>query len=127
MADDYSFEYKTRGPLFNGSFASEMRRCVEEVDQEVGDETVERIRSRLDRVLKNPTGFYRSRIRAQPRGDLVVVDDSNVVYGPWLERGRGGTRFNGYATFRKVHDEMRRTAPELAERIVTRYVDRLAQ
>lgn len=120
--------YKTRGPVFDGSFASEMRRCIDDIEQEVGDESVDRIRARLDTVLKHPTGYYRSRIRATPRGHTVVVDDSNVVYGPWLETGRSNrvTRFRGYHTFRLVNEEMRRKAPELASRIVTKYVGRMS-
>jgi hypothetical protein len=121
-----AFDIDVAVPLISGRFASEMRRCIQDIDQEIGDEAVDRIRSRLDRVLKNPTGYYRSRIKAAPRGEVVVVDDSKVVYGPWLERGRSNTRFRGYHTFEKVYEDMRRDAPELAARIVTRYVDRWA-
>jgi hypothetical protein len=119
---------RTSGPIFNGSFASEMHRCVEELDQEIGDEAVERIQDRLDVVLKNPTGFYRSHIRAHPRGQVVVVDDSDVVYGPWLEgvsSRNQTTRFKGYYTFRRVSEEMQRDVPEILRRIVTKYVERL--
>lgn len=118
-------EVITRGPLFDGSFAKEMRRCTEEIEQEIGDDAAELVQERLDQVLRNPTGFYRSHIRAHPVGEVVTVDDSGVIYGPWLEgvsRRNEKSRFKGYATFRKVWQEMDRRVPELAQRIVGRYV-----
>lgn len=121
-----TFTYNTRGPLFDGSFAREMERAMDEIKQEVGDETVLLIQDRLDQVLVNPTGFYRSNIRAYPRGLVVMVDDNNVIYGPWLE-GVGSrnatTRFKGYHTFRTVLGEARRRTPKIADQVIGRYVD----
>lgn len=119
------FTVRTSGPVFDGSFAMEMRRAAQEIEQELGDQLVERIQERLDTVLVNPTGFYRSQIRAEPRGEITVVNDSGVVYGPWLE-GVGSrnktTRFKGYSTFRKVAQEFDREAPKMADEIVMKYV-----
>ena len=127
MADDVTVTYNARGPLFDGSFSREMARAVEEIDQEIGDDMVEAIQSRLDQVLVNPTGFYRSQIKAHPVGQVVHVDDSNVVYGPWLEgvgkRNRARPGFPGYHTFRDVFKERERQAPRIAEHIIARYVD----
>lgn len=52
------------------------------------------------------TGHYRRSIHAEMRSDTQGrIDDSGVVYGPWLE-GTGSrnqsTRFKGYASFRKT-------------------------
>jgi hypothetical protein len=56
----------------------------------------------LNRVLRTQTPYYRLRIRIISNR----VDDSGVIYGPWLEgtgsRNAPVTRFRGYATFRKV-------------------------
>ena len=51
------------------------------------------------------TGHYRRSIHGEAKPDRGRIDDSNVVYGPWLEgissRNRT-TRFPGYMTFRKT-------------------------
>jgi hypothetical protein len=71
----------------------------------LGDEAASRVRQRLDIVLRNPSGFYRSRVVSEVTPTIVTVNDSNVIYGPWLE-GVGSrnatTRFKGYASFRKI-------------------------
>lgn len=68
------------------------------------------VSARLAHVLKNPTGYYESRIRTDRSMDDYVVHDSRVVYGPWLE-GTGSmnfpvTRFPGYRTFRIVRQQL---------------------
>lgn len=116
---------RTRGPLFDGTQARLLAEARHELDQELGDETVDRIQQRLDVVLKEPTGFYRSNIKARPQGERVFVTDSDVVYGPWLEgvsRRNARSRFKGYRTFRKVFQEMEQEAPEIGESVVGRYV-----
>lgn len=121
------FDVRLSGPVFDGSFAGEARRAIEELEQEIGDEAVDRIQERLDTVLKNPTGFYRAHVRAHPVGEVVTIDDSNVRYGPWLEgvsSRNQSTSFKGYATFRKVFAELDQEVPRLADRVFARYVRR---
>ena len=71
---------------------------AQEVDRAVHD--------RLRQVLKHPTGNYERHIQTRKEGGHHDVDDSNIIYGPWLEgtgsRNAPNTRFKGYATFRKV-------------------------
>jgi hypothetical protein len=115
------------GPMFEGSFASEMQRMTQEMDQKIGDDVVDAILARLGQVLQNPTGYYESQIKAHPEGEVVVVDDSGVIYGPWLEgvgSRNASTSFKGYSTFRTVAAEEQARVPSLADSIVTKYVDR---
>jgi hypothetical protein len=72
---------------------------------------VDAVQQELDVVLQNPTGFYRKQIRSVVRHNRrathdVVVDDSGVVYGPWLagtgSRNSPVTRFKGYTHWRKA-------------------------
>jgi len=51
-------------------------------------------------VVPGPKG--RAQMAVVHGGETIT--DGGMVYGPWLESGRGGTRFRGYATFRKVGD-----------------------
>ena len=69
------------------------------------EEAENRVRQRLDIVLRNPTGYYRSRINSDVTATQGLVHDSNVIYGPWLE-GIGSrnatTRFKGYHHWRRT-------------------------
>lgn len=60
---------------------------------------------------RGSTGHYRRSLHRQVSGLHGVIDDSNVVYGPWLENGSAATRFRGYASFRRVGDWMNAQAP----------------
>jgi hypothetical protein len=57
-----------------------------------------------------------------------VVDDSNVIYGPWLE-GVGSrnekTRFKGYFTFRKAAQKLNDMAQHTVDAAVAKLVGRL--
>ncbi len=80
-------------------------------------ETAKRIRQRLDVVLRNPTGFYRSNIKTATIGGLHNVTDSGVIYGAWLEgigsRNFPATSFKGYATFRIIQRMIERDAEKI--------------
>jgi len=56
------------------------------------------------------TGHYRRSVHSEMKTDtLGVLDDSKVVYGPWLE-GTGSrntaTRFKGYSSFRRTEQHL---------------------
>lgn len=91
-------------------------------------EAQSRVRQRLDVVLRNPTGFYRSRVTSEVTPTLGRVHDSNVIYGPWLE-GVGSrnarTRFKGYSTFRKIAQRIEQDAPFIVAADVQRMATRL--
>ena len=48
------------------------------------------------------TGNYRRNLQTRVEGLHGRIDDGGVIYGPWLEAGRDGTRFRGYASFRRT-------------------------
>ncbi|MDT0377230.1 hypothetical protein RM572_00370 [Streptomyces sp. DSM 42041] len=116
---------RAMGPMFDGRAARAAREYVDEVEFEVAKEALRMVQARLRRVLRNPTGYYQSRVRVDPAGSRHVVHDSGVVYGPWLE-GTGSrnypvTRFRGYATFRRTQALIQRQARQIAQRIFARY------
>ncbi len=61
------------------------------------------------------TGHYRRSLHVVQANLTGFIDDSGVVYGPWLEGGRGGTRFRGYGMFRKVASFLNKVAPKVAK------------
>ena len=71
----------------------------------VADQGLVRIRNET-RVFKRPTGFYKSQLQVTFKQQEAVVNDNNVIYGPWLERGRTSTSFRGYQIWAKAFTQM---------------------
>lgn len=98
------------GPVFDGTAGKIVKKQLAAMKQALGAELVLQVQRRLDTVLVNPTGYYRSQIDwlINQGNGAVIVHDRGVVYGPWLE-GTGSrnrtTRFKGYHTFRKIFEQ----------------------
>lgn len=114
------------GPLFTALPAREMDKTTIRIRERISTETEIRIHAHLRGVLRNPTGYYQSRIVVDRRtADTDLVHDSRVVYGPWLEgtsRRNAETRFKGYHTFRIVAQGMENRAVDIAREEVARLV-----
>lgn len=98
-----------KGPLFTGEMQRAITRELNSGERDVAERGVILVRAQLGRVLKHPTGYYRSRVVATTARGNPAVTDSGVVYGPWLEgvsSRNHSTRFKGYATFRKVREQL---------------------
>lgn len=116
------------GPLFNGEAQRAIEDFQTEAESTIADYTVNEIQAELGSVLKNPTGYYKSKIQTNRQSDDNIVSDSGVVYGPWLE-GVGSrnksTRFKGYATFRRVTQRISNEVGPIAERVLPKYLGRM--
>jgi hypothetical protein len=119
-----SIEVTRTGPLFDGRAEAAARDIVNEMEDEVAELGVDLVRVRLSRVLKNPTGYYRSKVTAIDGR----VTDQRVVYGPWLE-GTGSrnkkTKFKGYHTFRLTRQELDSKVPDVADRVVPKHLEKM--
>lgn len=76
-----------------------------------------------------PTGRWLNSLHGEMTGNLSgTIDDSKLVYGPWLE-GVGSrnqtTRFKGYATFRHVAGELEKRKIDVLAKHVRRAVGKL--
>ena len=114
-----SVEMTANGPVFDGTAKQTIKKNLAATKKALGDDIVAQIQQRLDGVLVNPTGHYRSQIDysiLQGSGALVAHDRGGV-YGPWLE-GTGSrnrtTRFKGYATFRKTLQQVQADVNKVA-------------
>jgi hypothetical protein len=65
-------------------------------------------------------GDYREGIRGTPQGLRAIIDDSDSLYGPWLEGGGG--RFKGYAAFRKTSQWLEKQVDKEAKAFEKHYV-----
>jgi hypothetical protein len=106
---------------------------------------VERGEQRLDKILRPrpagvylaktdaapgeaSTGHYRRNISGQSQGLRGRIDDSGVVYGPWLEgvsSRNARMRWPGYASFRKTTQWMDEQVPIEADKMVRQLAKRM--
>lgn len=116
------------GPLFDGRALREAKRLEAGTVDDVAQAVFEEVHDTLDANLKHPTGYYESRIRVDTTRTTAVVDDSGVVYGPWLEgvssRNRS-TRFKGYAAFRRSAQRVQKRVPQITRQTVRTSVARM--
>jgi len=103
-------------------------RLLMQIKEEVADYGVFLVLMRLGNVLREPTGYYESRIKKERQTDRWFITDSGVIYGPWLE-GTGSrnqiSRFKGYRTFQITRRELDQKKVQVAQPIVERFIREL--
>lgn len=122
---DLRVESRARGMLLDGRAAGHVRRAMDNIEKQVAHYAADQVDRRLNQVLRTQTPYYRTRIQVVRYGGDWAVDDSGVIYGPWLE-GTGSrnrtTRFKGYWTFRYVTQLVRGRADAIARRVLAPYL-----
>jgi hypothetical protein len=118
------------GPTVEGMAEPLVKLMLEGALAEVASYTKFEVSMELIRVLQHPTGYYESKITADPvSAELWSINDSNVIYGPWLEgigsRNSPVTRFKGYATFRRVQGRISQKAGSIVQAWVDRTMGKL--
>ena len=109
------------GPVFNGVLEAGVAASLVSAQLAAAKEGENMIQNRLGSVLQQPTGFYESQIQTDRVKANVVITDSAVVYGSWLEgtSSRNRTsRFKGYKTFRITKRLLQGKAPTIAQLVV---------
>jgi hypothetical protein len=99
------------------------------MNDDLGQLVYNAVQQRLGQVLRNPTGYYRSRVTTDVSKGEVTLSDSGVVYGPWLEgtsSRNGRSRFKGYATFRLVSQDMAKKAVQAGEKSLGQKLGKLS-
>lgn len=118
-----------KGTVLNHSASqAAAKRMVIQLNDNLAQVAYDRVQTRLQRVLRNPTGFYQSRIQVERREVYRGVWDQNVSYGGWLEgvdSRNKTTRFKGYNTFRLVAQSMNQDKEKLAQPAVDRFVQEM--
>lgn len=116
------------GPLFDGRASAAVDAFCIAATAEIGDQTYTELHRELGRNLRNPSGYYESRVQHNMAGNMSYVHDGNVIYGAWLE-GWGSrnatTRFKGYHSFRKVQQRMDTRSVDIAQRVLDGYLARM--
>jgi len=116
------------GPLYDKRGVKFTNAGTEAVEVAVAEATENEIENRLGNVLRNPTGFYESRIQSDRVRLGSEVSDSGVIYGPWLEgtSSRNRTsRFKGYSVFRKATQTMQAKSAKIAQPVMKAYTRKM--
>lgn len=116
-------ETRAKGAIVEGKAGKVMKSMVAEINEDVGQEAYDAIRQRLNRVLKNPTGYYENHVQVDNTTQGAVVNDGGVVYGGWLETG--GPGFSGYHTFAQVFKEINQQAAKTADQVIKSQIGKL--
>lgn len=120
-------EVIANGPLFDGRAPLLADRFLVEamaVIAEAAEETVDR---NLAASIRHPSDppYYQSQINVARRDLDLVVNDNDVIYGPWLE-GVGSrnktTRFKGYTSFRRAQQEIDQKVDILVYPTLARFI-----
>lgn len=117
-----------RGPIFDGRAAAAIADYMDDMEAEVAQDGVDLVRDQLAAVLQNPTGYYESSIRASRGGAGYVVDDSGVVYGPWLAgvgSRNASSSFKGYQHWPQAAAQLAAKAGVTAQRVLLKYLPRM--
>lgn len=126
-----NIKIEQKGAIFSAAATKAAgQRMVTRINDFLAQEGVRRVQDRLDVVLQNPTGFYRSRIQVDRRSQYRGISDGGVVYGGWLEgvdSRNKTTRFKGYRTFRIVTQQLNNDKESLVAPIVQQFIREMNQ
>lgn len=116
------------GPLLDGSLDGMVDDMLAEMVATTAAQGYADVMLGLNQHIQYPTPYYETQINIARDGVALVVNDRDIVYGPWLEgtssRNRS-TRFKGYASFRRAADNLRRKLPTLLGPIAERWAQRM--
>ncbi len=116
---------KATGSLVDGRALRESAKLMQGVIDVTAQEAFQEVGNALDVMLKNPTGYYESRITINRAAQSAVVDDSGVVYGAWLAgvSSRNQTsRFKGYAHWRQATQRTQRRVGMITGPVLRKHV-----
>jgi hypothetical protein len=117
-------EIKFTGPMFDGRSGDIFKKMADDCQTAVANQADAVWQIGMELSFKWPTGYYQSNVNIARRGENLVVNDSGVVYGPWLERGaaNGNSDFKGYhlrqATINEVGDQVSAICEPIVEKAV---------
>lgn len=126
---DVQLQVKTRGPIFDGRADAAVDDFVSDAVDAIAQDGVNEVREQLDRVLRNPTGAYSSRIQTDRRSrHRELVTDGGVIYGPWLagtSSRNQTTSFKGYRHWQRATQELQQRADHIAEQELPPHLARM--
>lgn len=119
---------KSTGPLFDGRLSKSIHLALDAAEEEIATQGATHLQGDLGAPpFKHPTGWYRLHITPKRLGSFWVVQDSGVVYGPWLA-GTGSrnatSRFKGYAHWRRAITYVHKITKPVTDKFIARALKR---
>lgn len=120
-----SISIRRSGPWFDGRAARAMERACDDARDDIAAYAEERVLMGTSANFKTRTPYYETRITTERvSGEVSLVHDQGVVYGPWLEgvgsRNYPNSRFRGYRHWRLAKQAVNRRGPQIADASVRR-------
>lgn len=128
MPGSPSIQVKATGPLLEGKDAAIVKKFLDELLQQIGQQAFANVHHELDRNLKHPTPYYETQIINERVANDQVIHDRGIVYGPWLEGTsprNQTTRFHGYHSFESAQKKTDKEVPRLAQATLKKYLGRM--
>ncbi len=113
-----------RGTVLTGVPDAELTKALELAQEAVGAQVLADWHQNLNAAIKHPTPYYETQIQVARRDKDVVVNDRNIVYGPWLEgvSSRNETsRFKGYTALRRARQSAEQKIPAVVQPIISAF------
>lgn len=124
---DVDVKIEVDGLILEDKYRQILDEAIDQMLLEISDEGEKQLHTIMHSSFRNATGYFESKITTMVRDKEVIIDDP-VIYGPWLE-GVGSrnkkSRFKGYNMFRRATQQLERTAEGIAERVLSKYVERM--
>lgn len=113
------------GPWFDGRAERAMERACDDARDDIAAYAEERVLMGTSANFKTRTPYYETRITTERvSGEVSLVHDQGVIYGPWLEgvgsRNYPNSRFRGYRHWRLAKQAVARRGPQIADAAVRR-------
>jgi hypothetical protein len=121
-------DFSVSGPVLTGASPAIVQEMNDQIVIAVAARGLESVQRILNEKIQNPTPYYETQIMVQEMGDVRVVHDRDIVYGPWLEgvsSRNSETRFKGYAAFRKSRQSLNGDIPRIISPIADMYIRKL--
>jgi len=121
-------EVKLSGPLFDGRAKRVTAQMADEAGEAIADQGVNDVRQIVALAAHHRTGNYESHVVTDRAGADRVVNDSGIIYGPWLEgvaSRNTRSRFKGFAAFRRTAQRLQDRAVVIAEPAVRKRMGQL--
>lgn len=116
------------GPMFDGRIDGMIDDMLAEAMGTTAAQGYADVMMGLNEHIQHPTPYYETQINVARDGLALVVNDRDIVYGPWLEgvsSRNQSTRFKGYFAFRRAADNLRRKLPTLLAPVAARWATRM--
>lgn len=115
------------GPWFDGRAERAIEQACNDARDDVAAFAEERVLLGTSASFKTRTPYYETMVTTtRVSGEVSLVHDQGVVYGPWLEgvgsRNAPVTRFAGYHHWRKAKDAVAVRGPQIADIAIQRRI-----